>query len=122
MQDLPCALVVAAVPVALSSLQHTADIFDNAGCVVQLASAGIARCEASAAKINDHPDYVGAPTIGCGNVSDCYLTPHLYGRAVLAGAVLLFAPSEADMVAPYCNRCVAPSNLLFADIVGCTLF
>ena len=85
MQALPCALVVAAVPVASSSLQHTADIFDNAGCVVQLYADG-ARCEAAAAKINGHPDYAGAPTIGC--VSDCYLTPHLYGRAVLAGVAL----------------------------------
>ena len=87
MQMMLCALVVASVPVASPSLQHTADIFDNAGCVVQLYANSESGCKAAAAKINGHPDYAGAPTIGC--VSDCYLTPHLYGRAVLAGVALL---------------------------------
>ena len=73
MQALPCAVVVAAVPVASSSLQHTADIFDNAGCV-QLWANNKDRCEATAAKINGHADYDGAPTIGCSDVSDCHLT------------------------------------------------
>lgn len=85
------------MPVASSSLQHTADIFDDAGCVVQLASSR-GRCETTAAKINGHADYAGAPTIGCNPVSDCHLTPHIYGGAALAGAVLLVAPSEANMV------------------------
>ena len=62
------------MPVALPSLQHTADIFDTAGCVVQLYADSKDRCEATAAKINGHPDYAGAPTIGCYTVSGCHLT------------------------------------------------
>ena len=88
------------MPVALPSLQHTADIFDTAGCVVQLYADSKDRCEATAAKINGHPDYAGAPTIGCRAVSCCHLTPHICGRAVLAGVALLVAPSEANIVAP----------------------
>ena len=95
--------MVAALPAASSSLQLAADIFDNAGCVMQLGSSRKADCEANAAKINGHADYAGAPTIGCDYVSGCHLTPHLYGRAVLAGAALLVAPSEANMVPPYFN-------------------
>ena len=60
-------------------------------CVVQLVANSNADCEATAAKINGHDDYAGAPTIGCDDVSDATKLPHLYGRAVLAGAVLLVA-------------------------------
>ena len=110
------------MPVASSSLQHTADIFDNAGCVVQhyaiRNSNGESRCEATAAKINGHPDYKDAPTIGCDYVSDCHLNPHLHGRAVLAGAVLLVAPSEANMAAPY-FRSFYSSVRLVGSLPGC---
>ena len=78
--------------VASSSLQHTADIFDNAGCVVvQLGASREYRCERTAAKINGHPDYAGAPAIGCDPVSGFYLTPHICGMALLAGVALLVA-------------------------------
>ena len=60
------------------------------GCVVQL-GANNADCEATAAKINGHPDYAGAPTIGCDLVSGFYLTPHICGMALLAGVALLVA-------------------------------
>ena len=56
--------------------------FDNAGFVsqtgLQFQANSEASCEAAAAKINDHADYSGAPTIECYDVSGRHLTPHLY--------------------------------------------
>ena len=86
---------------------------------MQLASYSMDRCEATAAKINGHPDYKDAPTIGCYPVSGCHLTPHLCGRAVLAGAVLLVAPSEANMIALILNDdvlLVCPAGRVAASV------
>ena len=54
---------VARIIVFLAS--YTADIFDNAWCVVQLGANSKGRCEATVNVINTHADYDGAPTIGC---------------------------------------------------------
>lgn len=87
---------------------------------MQLYATSPSRCEATAAKINGHADYAGAPTIGCKEASACHVTP-LYERAVLAGAALLVAPSDlfADMVAPYFNLCYARLVGLVGWVLGC---
>eukprot|EP00729_Bicosta_minor_P006277 gene6277-2743_t len=93
---LPCALVVrcgARSIVPLAAYWHTADIFDNAGCVVQLQSNSRDRCEATAAKINGHPDYKGAPTIVVATLSVVGML--LFVAATYIG-VKLFANNGPD--------------------------